>query len=68
MSQPREDGSASTFVVRYPDGSSEYRMSESRPEVGDVVAGKGHNWLVARVAEFTPGTLTVSLRQLAIDG
>ena len=62
MSQRREDGSASTVVVRYPDGSSEYRMSQSSPEVGDIVAGKGQNWLVARVAEVTPGMLTVSLR------
>jgi hypothetical protein len=68
MSQLREDGSASTFVVRYPDGSSEYRMSQSNPQVGDIVAGRGQSWLVARVAELTPGTLTVSLRQPATDG
>jgi hypothetical protein len=68
MSQQREDGSASTVVVRYPDGSSEYRMSQSSPEVGDILAGKGQFWLVARVAERTPGTLTVSLSDLATDG
>jgi hypothetical protein len=68
MSQRREDGSASTVVVRYPDGSREYRMSQSRPEVGDVVAGRGQNWLVARVAELTPGTLTVSLTRPATNG
>jgi hypothetical protein len=67
MSQQREDGSASTFVVRYPDGSSEYRMSHSNPGVGDTVAGRGELWLVAHVAEHAHGSLTLSLKPLVTD-
>jgi hypothetical protein len=68
MAQHPEDGTATTFVVRYPDGSSEYRMSQSSPEVGDVVAGRGQSWRVARIAEMTPGMLTISLMESATDG
>jgi predicted ester cyclase len=50
----REDGTTNTYVVRYPDGSSEFRMSTSLPQVGDI----------ADVADAR-GTLRVLLRRAA---
>lgn len=58
----RELGYTETFVVRYPDGSSEYRMSELAPQVGDVLVGRGAHWLVAGVAEYAKGTMTIFLQ------
>ena len=59
-----EGGGANTFLVRYPDGSTEFRMSQSAPEIGDVVAGRGERWLVADIAEQPRGAVTVSLRRV----
>jgi hypothetical protein len=59
-----EGGSANTFLVRYPDGSTEFRMSQSAPELGDVVAGRGERWLVADIAEQPRGAVTVSLQRV----
>ena len=59
-----EGGSANTFLVRYPDGATEFRMSQSAPEIGDVVAGRGEPWLVADIAEQPRGALTVSLQRV----
>jgi hypothetical protein len=58
----RDDATARTFVIRYPDGSSEFRMSQSTPRAGDVVVGRGVRWLVAEVAEYSRGTLTIRLQ------
>ena len=59
-----EGGSANTFLMRYPDGSTEFRMSQSPPQIGDVVAGRGDRWLVAYIAEQPRGAVTVSLRRV----
>ena len=57
-----ESGGANTFLIRYPDGSTEFRLSQSAPEIGDLVAGRGERWLVADIAEQPRGPVTVSLQ------
>lgn len=59
-----QDESTRTFLVCYPDGFREFRMSQSPPQVGDVVTGRGERWLVAYVVEHVPGTMTVSLQRV----
>ena len=59
-----EGGTANTFLVRYPDGSAEFRMSQSEPQIGDVIPGRGERWLVADIAEQPPGAVTVLLRRV----
>jgi hypothetical protein len=59
----REQGTTTTFVVRYPDGASEFRLSHGAPEVGDVLMGRGDRWLVAEVAEYSSGNIAVKLQR-----
>ena len=59
-----ESGGANTFLIRYPDGSTEFRLSQSAPEIGDLVAGRGERWLVADIAEQPLGAVTVSLQRV----
>jgi hypothetical protein len=62
MSGEREQDTAETYVVRYPDGSSEFRMGRLALRVGDALMGRGERWLVAEIAEHSRGTMTVLLR------
>jgi hypothetical protein len=68
MAAEHEQRDTRTYVVRYSDGSSEYRMGDTAPEVGDVLMGRGDRWLVAEVAEYSGGTKTILLRRLDPDG
>jgi hypothetical protein len=61
MAGEREQDTAETYVVRYPDGSSEFRMGRLALQVGDALMGRGDRWLVAEIAEHSSGT-TVLLR------
>ena len=63
MSVEREHGTTMTFVVRYPDGSSEFRMSRLAPQPGDVLLGRGARWLVAQIAEHPKGTIRILLQR-----
>ena len=63
-----ESGGANTFLIRYPDGSTEFRLSQSAPEIGDLVAGRGERWLVADIAEQPRGAVTVSLQRVRPGG
>jgi hypothetical protein len=62
MAVEREQDTARTYVVRYPDGSSEFRMGRLALQVGDALMGRGDRWLVAEIAEYSHGTMTVLLR------
>jgi hypothetical protein len=68
MAAENEQRDTRTYVVRYSDGSSEYRMGDSAPEVGDVLTGRGDRWLVAKVAEYSSGTKTILLQRLDPEG
>jgi hypothetical protein len=63
MSVERETGTTRTFVVRYPDGASEFRISRLAPQPGDVLLGRGDRWLVAEIAEHVKGTFTILLQR-----
>jgi hypothetical protein len=67
MAAEREQGTTTTFVVRYPDGSSEFRLSRLAPQVGDVLAGRGDRWLVAEGAESSSGNVAIVLRRREPD-
>jgi hypothetical protein len=63
MAAEHEHGTTTTFVVRYPDGASEFRMSRLAPEVGDLLTGRGDRWVVAEVAEYSSGNVAVMLQR-----
>ena len=48
-------------TVRYPAGDTEFRMSDTAPNVGDVLKRNGDNWIVEEVVETKLGT-QVTLR------
>ena len=49
-------------IVRYPSGAKEFRMSETAPEVGDVLRRNGDNWVVEKVHDDDDGNTVVTLR------
>jgi hypothetical protein len=51
-----------TVVFRFPPEKSEYRMSQKKPKVGDVLKRNGDNWVVVTVDEERNGTTVVTLR------
>jgi hypothetical protein len=63
----RDEGTTTTFVVRYPDGSSEFRMNHRIPREGDVLVGKGASWVVTEVAEYSSGNVAVMLQRREPD-
>ena len=63
MGAEREHGTTETYVVRYPDGASEFRMGRLAAQVGDVLQGRGDRWLVSGIAEHSGGTVTVMLQR-----
>ena len=50
------------LTVRFPSGATEYRMSETSPEVGDVLDRNGDAWVVEAVIPSEDGTTVVALR------
>ena len=46
----------------FPDGGSEYRLTERELKVGDVLNGRGQCWVVEHVAEEFEGASLVRLR------
>jgi len=54
--------SSDTVVLRFPPERSEYRLSEKKPNVGDVLKRNGDNWVVVTVDEDKAGTTVVTLR------
>lgn len=54
--------SSSLVTIRYPEGDSEFRMSEQAPAVGDVLKRNGDNWIVEEVMQNKDGTTLVTLR------
>jgi hypothetical protein len=59
----REQRTTTTFVVRYPDGSSEFRMNGLVPQAGDLLTGRGRRWLVDEVAEHAAGPVAIVLQR-----
>ena len=59
-----QDESTKMFLVCYPDGFREFRMSQSPPQVGDEGDWKRRALPVAYVVEHVPGTMTVSLQRV----
>jgi hypothetical protein len=49
-------------TVRYSDGTTEFRMSERSPDVGDILRRDGDNWVVEEVEETDDGSTVVTLR------
>ena len=62
MAEEREHDTAGTYIVRYPDGSSEFRMGRLALRVGDALTARGDSWLIAEIAEHSSDTMTVLLR------
>ena len=50
------------LTVRYPSGAREFRMSDTAPEVGDVLRRNGDNWVVEEVHDGDDGSTVVTLR------
>lgn len=46
----------------FPDGGSEYRLTDKELELGDVLDGRGQCWAVEHVAEEFEGASLVRLR------
>ena len=53
------------LTVRFPSGATEFRMSETAPEVGDVLRSNGDTWVVEAVIPSEDGTTVVALRPRA---
>jgi len=53
--------SSDTVIYRFA-ADREYRLSEEKPGVGDVIQRNGEDWVVASVAEVKDGTTVVTLR------
>lgn len=52
---------SSVVTFRFPRGS-EYRLSESTPNVGDVLQRNGDSWIVDHVEAADDGATVVTLR------
>lgn len=50
------------MTVRYPNSVADYELSESTPQVGDVLKRNGDNWVVETVTQEQDGSATVTLR------
>ena len=50
------------LTVRYPSGDIEFRMSETAPEVGDVLKRNGDNWIVEEVSTSEDDTAVLTVR------
>jgi hypothetical protein len=61
MAEEREQDTG-TYIVRYPDGSREFRMGRLALRVGDALTARGDSWLIAEIAKHSSGTMTVLLR------
>jgi hypothetical protein len=57
-----------SVVVRFPNGDSEYRLTQKVPEVGDALKANGDTWVVTEVTEDRDGSAVVTLRASASDG
>lgn len=53
--------SSDTVIYRFA-ADKEYRLSEEKLGVGDVIQRNGEDWVVASVAEVQDGTTVVTLR------
>lgn len=49
----------------FPNGDSEYRLTQKELRVGDVLDGRGQSWVVAEVLEELDGASIVRLRSQA---
>jgi hypothetical protein len=56
------------LTVRYPSGAKEFRMSDTAPEVGDVLERNGDDWVVEEVVETKRGTQVILRRGLMTEG
>jgi hypothetical protein len=56
------DAVSDTVVLRFPAAPTEYRLSDKKPRVGDVLKRNGDNWSVVTVEEDKDGTTVVTLR------
>ena len=50
------------LTVRFPSGATEFRMTDTSPEVGDVLTRNGDTWVVDAVIPSEDGTTVVALR------
>ena len=49
-------------TVRFPSGTTEFRMRDNPPEVGDVFRKDGREWIVDEIARADDGSSLVTLR------
>jgi hypothetical protein len=54
--------SSETVVFRFPPEPSEYRLSDKKPNPGDVLSRNGDRWVVVSVDEHKDGATVVTLR------
>ncbi len=53
-----------TVIVRFPDGTTQYRLTDRAFSEGDVIGQNGHSWIVSEVvdARQSGASPTVTLR------
>ncbi len=53
--------SSELHTFRFPSGVTEFRMSETAPDVGDVLNRNGDDWIVEEVVPSKDGATVVTL-------
>jgi hypothetical protein len=54
--------SSELLTVRFPSGETEFRLSDSSPEPGDVLTRNGDSWIVDEIIPSAAGATVVVLR------
>ena len=55
--------STTMTTFRFPTGESEYRLSATVPQIGEVVQRNDETWFVATVEASHDGSMVVTLRR-----
>jgi hypothetical protein len=61
-----ETPKSDAITLRFVPSGTEYRLSEKKPKVGDVMRRNGDEWVVVDVREDANGNTIVTLRP--VDG
>jgi hypothetical protein len=55
----------SRLLLKYSDGSTEWRMPPTVPEIGDTVRRSGNTWIVTELDLKTDGVIVAMLRRVS---